>query len=95
MGNNFTATTEWYDAHPKEAAAFLALWEEGIKGWRDNQAEIIRHLPAALRGRGGRGRRRSRATTSPSHDWFVDSVFLDDEWINNETKLYDLMKETD
>ena len=41
MGNNFTATKKWYDAHPKEAAAFLDLWEEGIKGWRAKQAKII------------------------------------------------------
>ncbi len=32
MGNNFTATKKWYDAHPEAAAGFLALWEEGIKG---------------------------------------------------------------
>jgi ABC-type nitrate/sulfonate/bicarbonate transport system substrate-binding protein len=56
MGNNFTATKKWYDAHPKEAAAFLALWEEGIKGWRENQAPDHPDLPAALRRRGGRRR---------------------------------------
>ena len=34
MGNNFTATEEWYDANPELAAKFLELWEEGIdSGW--------------------------------------------------------------
>ena len=94
MGNNFTATKEWYDAHPKEAAAFLALWEEGIKGWRENQAEIIQTYPQHFAVEEDADVKAMQDYIA-DHDWFVESVFLDDEWIKNETQLYDLMKETE
>ena len=94
MGNNFTATKEWYDAHPKEAAAFLALWEEGIKGWRENQAEIIQTYPQHFAVEEDEDVKAMQDYIA-EHDWFVESVFLDDAWIKNETQLYDLMKETE
>jgi len=28
------------------------------------------------------------------HDWFVDSVYLDQTWIDKEMPLFDLMKST-
>jgi len=94
MGNNFTATKKWYDAHPKEAAAFLALWEEGIKGWRENQAKIIQTYPQHFAVEEDADVKAMQDYIA-DHDWFVDSVYLDDQWIENETQLYDLMKETD
>jgi ABC-type nitrate/sulfonate/bicarbonate transport system substrate-binding protein len=93
MGNNFTATKKWFDAHPEAAAGFLGLWEEGIKQWRAKQAQIIATYPqhfavedkadvTAMQG------------YLKQHDWFVPSVAFDDTWVKNETQLYDLMKET-
>lgn len=93
MGNNFTATAEWFDANPDAAAGFLALWEEGIRGWDENQAEIIRTYPQHFSVEEDADVDFMQEYLS-DHDWFVDTVFLDEEWIENETALYDLMKET-
>lgn len=93
MGNNFTSTKKWYDAHPDLAAAFLQLWEGGIKAWRENQAKIIQTYPQHFAVEEDEDVKAMQDYLA-KHDWFVDSVFLDDEWIGNETKLYDLMKET-
>jgi ABC-type nitrate/sulfonate/bicarbonate transport system substrate-binding protein len=93
MGNNFTATAEWFDGHQEQAAAFLALWERGIQEWREHQAKIIETYPQHF------------AVEDPEdikflqdyiakRDWFVESVYLDSDWIEGETALYDLMKET-
>jgi ABC-type nitrate/sulfonate/bicarbonate transport system substrate-binding protein len=94
MGNNFTATKKWYDAHPKEAAAFLALWEEGIKAWRSKQADIIKTYPQHFAVEEDEDVAAMQKYLA-DHDWFVPSVYLDDDWIKNETQLYDLMKETE
>lgn len=94
MGNNFTATEEWFDSHRKEAAAFLAMWEEGIKLWRKNQAEIIRTFPQHFAVEEDADIKAMQGYIK-EHDWFVDSVYLDDEWIKSETGLYSSMKETE
>jgi len=93
MGNNFTSTKKWYDANPDAAAAFLQLWEDGIKAWRENQAKIIETYPQHFAVEEEADVKEMQKYLS-EHDWFVDTVFLDDTWIKNETRLYDLMKET-
>ena len=74
--------------------AFLDLWEEGIKGWRAKQAEIIKTYPQHFAVEEDEDVNAMQEYLA-DHDWFVDSVYLDDEWIKNETALYDLMKETE
>jgi ABC-type nitrate/sulfonate/bicarbonate transport system substrate-binding protein len=92
-GNNFVARADWFDDHPNEVAFFLALWERGIKEWQEHKAEIIRTYPQHF------------AVEEPAdvdfavkymqeHDFFTDTVYLDEEWVKNETNVYDLMKET-
>ncbi|MGH8869231.1 MAG: ABC transporter substrate-binding protein [Actinomycetes bacterium] len=91
MGNLFTATEEWFDSHRDQAAQFLALWETGINLWRKNQAEIIRTFPQHF---AVEKEADVEAMTRyiEENDWFVDSVYLDDAWIERETGLYDSMK---
>lgn len=93
MGNNFTATEEWFDENEDVAAAFLALWEEGIRGWGEKQADIISTYPQHFAVEDEEDVTYMQQYLS-DHDWFVDTVYLDEEWIDNETALYDLMKET-
>jgi ABC-type nitrate/sulfonate/bicarbonate transport system substrate-binding protein len=92
-GNNFVADKEWYESHPNEVAFFLAVWERGIQEWQEHQAEIIETYPQHF------------AVEDPAdveftidwisqHDFVTDTVYLDEEWIENETAVYDLMKET-
>lgn len=94
MGNNFTARKDWFDAHEDQAAAFLALWEEGIKKWREQQAEIIKTYPQHFAVEEDADVEFMQKYLS-EHDWFVDTVYLSEEFITNETRLYDVMKETD
>ncbi len=93
MGNNFTATKKWYDAHPEAAAGFLALWVVGIKGWRAKQAQIIQTYPQHFAVEEDEDIKAMQDYLK-AHDWFVPSVAFDETWVKNETQLYDLMKET-
>ncbi|HZD67587.1 MAG TPA: ABC transporter substrate-binding protein [Actinomycetes bacterium] len=93
MGNNFTATAKWFDGHKEQAAAFLALWERGVKEWRANQDKIISTYPQHFSVEDDEDVAYIKDYMS-KHDWFVDSVYLTDDWIKSETALYGLMKET-
>lgn len=93
MGNNFIATEKWFRSHKREAALFLALWQEGIIQWRKNQAAIIGRYPQDFAVQ-------SKADITfmqqyiAKHDWFVDSVYITEPWIKRETALFGLMKDT-
>jgi ABC-type nitrate/sulfonate/bicarbonate transport system substrate-binding protein len=93
MGNMFTATEKWFDSHREDAANFLALWEEGIKLWRQHQAEIIEQFPQHFSVEKPEDIKAMQAYLK-ARDWFVDSVYLDDAWIKREQQIYDLMKST-
>jgi ABC-type nitrate/sulfonate/bicarbonate transport system substrate-binding protein len=92
MINIFMAPTDWYDSHPEEVAFFLELWERGIQEWQANQNEIIESYPQHF------------AVESPEeiqfmkdylreHDWFVETVYLDDEWVETESQIFPLLTE--
>jgi ABC-type nitrate/sulfonate/bicarbonate transport system substrate-binding protein len=92
MINVFTAEAEWYESHPYEVQFFLALWQEGLRLWEENKAEIIAEYPFHF------------AVESPEdiaymqqylidHDWFVDTVYMDQEWVDRELNMYALMKQ--
>lgn len=92
-GNNFTARKDWFDANPNAVQFFLALWERGIKEWRANQAEIIKTYPQYF------------SVENPAdiayaiewfktYDFFVPTVYLDEQWVKDELIVYDLMKKT-
>jgi len=94
MSNLFTATAEWYDANPEDAAAFLDLWQRGIDAWRENQEEIIRTYPQHFAVEDEADVEWiTDFMTTPGNDWFVDDVYLDDEWIEEEKEFYELMDE--
>ena len=92
MSNLFTATEEWYDAHEEEAAAFLELWQRGIELWQENQAEIIAQYPQHFSVESDEDIEFLQEFMSdPDNDWFVESVYLDEEWIDAETRVWELM----
>ena len=92
-GNNFVAREDWFDSHPNEVAFFLALWERGIKEWAEHKAEIIETYPQHFAVEDDADIEFA-VQYMEDHDFFTDTVYLDDEWIENETKVYDLMKQT-
>jgi ABC-type nitrate/sulfonate/bicarbonate transport system substrate-binding protein len=92
MQNVFTATEEYYDAHPREIAFFLDLWETGVKLWHENEEQIITDYPADFN------------VSEPAdiqwikdylgeHDWNVDSVYFDQAWADGEQGFINLLKD--
>jgi ABC-type nitrate/sulfonate/bicarbonate transport system substrate-binding protein len=92
MINIFMAPTDWYDDHPKEVAFFLSMWERGIEEWQANQDTIIESYPQHF------------AVETPEeiqfikdymadHDWFVETVYLDDDWVATESKIFPMLAE--
>lgn len=91
MSNVFAAPSEWVESNPDEVAFFLEVWDRGLQEWQDNKAEIIGRYPQHF------------SATTPEQetfildwvenrfDWFEDSVYLDQEWVDGESLFYDLM----
>jgi ABC-type nitrate/sulfonate/bicarbonate transport system substrate-binding protein len=94
LSNLFTATEEWYDGHEEEAAAFLELWQRGIDEWNKKQEKIIKTYPqhfvveeeADIKWL-------VEYMSDEDNDWFVDDVYMDEQFIKDETAFYELMKE--
>ncbi|MDE0667129.1 MAG: hypothetical protein OXH67_16180 [Acidimicrobiaceae bacterium] len=93
MSNLFTATEEWYDSHPREVAAFLELWQIGIAEWEENTADIVRAYPQHFAVEDEADVEFTVQFMQGANDWFVESVYLDQEWIDNEVAIYDFMTE--
>jgi ABC-type nitrate/sulfonate/bicarbonate transport system substrate-binding protein len=92
--NVFVAREAWVEKNPEEAAFLLALWERGLQEWVEHGPEIIAAYPEDF------------GVTSPeeeaylldwmenTYDWYVDSVYLKEEWVEEEKGVFDLMRET-
>lgn len=93
MSNLFTATEEYFDSHPDEVKAFLALWERGIGLWEENQATIIADYPQHFAVEEEEDVAFIQDFMKGDSDWFVDTVYLDEEWVEAETKIWDFMTE--
>ena len=93
MSNLFTATEEFYDANPETAAAFLELWQRGIDAWFDPtiQAEIISTYPQHFSVEAEEDVAFIQEFMAGPNDWFVDSVYFTDEWVESERAIWDFM----
>ena len=91
MSNLFTATEEWYDAHETEALAFLQLWQTGIDLWESNTAEIVGLYPQHFAVTDEADIAFTTEFMQGDNDWFVESVYLDQAWIDAEVQIYELM----
>lgn len=92
MSNLFTATEEWYDSNEDNAKAFLALWENGIKLWEENTEDIVRAYPQHFAVEDDADVDFMVEFMQGDNDWFVDTVYLDQDWVDAEIKIWDLMK---
>jgi len=95
MSNLFTATEGWYDGHESEAQAFLALWERGIDLWVDNVEDIVRAYPQHFAVEDEADVDFMVEFMQGSNDWFVDTVYLEQDWVDAEVKIWELMKSLD
>jgi len=95
-GNIFLARREWFDSHPEEVEFFLAMWEEALQAWRENQEDIIRRYPEEFgldpASENFEAERLAMTRYTIEHDWLPDSVYLDEAWIETESQVFDLMR---
>ena len=93
MGNVFVARRDWVDGHPGEVSAFLDLWQRGLREWQAHRDEMIERYPQHF------------AVDTPEdiafmkqyvgqHDWVVDDVRFDQQWAQDESSIFDLMRST-
>jgi ABC-type nitrate/sulfonate/bicarbonate transport system substrate-binding protein len=93
MGNVFVARRDWVEDHPAEVDAFLDLWQLGLAEWQAHRDEIIERYPQHF------------AVESPAdvafmkdyvaqHDWVVQDIRFDRQWADDESEVFDLMRET-
>jgi ABC-type nitrate/sulfonate/bicarbonate transport system substrate-binding protein len=93
MGNVFVARKDWVDDHPGEVSAFLDLWTRGLAEWQQHRDEMVERYPQHF------------AVDTPEdiafmkdyvtqHDWVVDDVRFDQKWADDESSIFDLMRET-
>jgi ABC-type nitrate/sulfonate/bicarbonate transport system substrate-binding protein len=91
--NTFVAREDWFRDHQKEAEFFLKVWERGIQEWNEHRDEIIAAYPQDFAAQ-NEDDQKWIGNYLEDHNWFMDSVYLDDEWIAGENKVFDLLKET-
>jgi ABC-type nitrate/sulfonate/bicarbonate transport system substrate-binding protein len=91
--NVFVARQDWFNEHQKEAEFFLSVWERGIQEWKEHKEEIIAAYPQDFAAQ-NKSDEKWISDFLDEHDWFVDSVYMDQEWIDQEKKVFGLLKET-
>jgi hypothetical protein len=92
MSNLFTTRKEWYDAHPEEAAFFLKVWQRAMDEWAANREEIIDTYPQHFAVSNAEDAAWIKGYFANSFDWFVDSPYLTQEWIDKEKGIFQLLK---
>jgi ABC-type nitrate/sulfonate/bicarbonate transport system substrate-binding protein len=92
MINIFMAPTDWYDSHPEEVEFFLSLWERGIAEWQANQDTIIESYPQHFAVESAEEIQFMKDYLS-AHDWFVETVYLDDAWVETESSIFPMLSE--
>lgn len=94
MSNLFVARKDWYDSHQDEAAFFLAVWQRALDEWATHRNEIIDTYPEHFAVETPQEAAWIKAYFGNTFDWFVDSPYLDQQWVDQETGIYELMKES-
>ncbi len=95
--NVFLARRDWFEQNQEAAQCFLAMWQEGVDAWQENREDLIRLYPEdwGLDPEAETFEEDLATMTQwlTDHDWFVDSVYLDQEWIDKEKPLFNYMRE--
>ncbi len=89
MSNLFTATESFFEAEPEAIKAFLALWEDGIAAWEANKADIIATYPQHFSVESDEDVAFIQEFMEGENDWFVDTVYLTEEWVEAEKKVWE------
>jgi ABC-type nitrate/sulfonate/bicarbonate transport system substrate-binding protein len=92
--NVFVAREAWVEANPDEAQFLIELWDRGIQEWQQHRDEIIAAYPEDFAVRTPEEMAFLQDWLDNRFDWFVPTTFLDDQWVEGETEVFELMKET-
>jgi hypothetical protein len=93
MSNLFVARKDWYDTHQDEAAFFLSVWQRALDEWAAHREEIIDAYPEHFAVASPEEAVWMKAYFGNTFDWFVDSPYLDQQWIDQEKGIYGLLKD--
>jgi ABC-type nitrate/sulfonate/bicarbonate transport system substrate-binding protein len=93
MSNNFIALNSWYEEHPEEVAFFLKVWQRGLDEWATNKDAILAAYPDDFGYANQEELDFLKNWYETQFDEFVDSVYLDEEWINGEAQVTELLRE--
>ena len=91
MSNNFVVTKSFYDEHPAEVAFFLEVWERGLQEWATNRDAILEAYPDDFGYTNDEELAFLKEWYATKFDEFVDSVYLDEAWIEGEAQITDLL----
>lgn len=92
--NVFLAPTDWVENNQEEAAFLLSVWERGLEEWRANRDEIIETYPQHFAVQGPEDIAFIQDWLENSYDWFEESVYIDEEWVEGESQIFELMQGT-
>lgn len=90
--NNFIVLESWYGDHAGEIAFFLEVWQRGLDEWASDREAIVDAYPDDF----GYANDEEVAFLldwyETQFDEFVDSVYLDEEWIQGEAQVTELLR---
>jgi len=92
QNNVFVARKAWVEKNPEEAAFLIEVWNRGVQEWAEHRDEIIDAYPEDFAAETPEQKAFIKDWVSNKYDWFVDTTYLDQAWVDSETELFDLMK---
>jgi ABC-type nitrate/sulfonate/bicarbonate transport system substrate-binding protein len=90
--NNFVTLKSWYDKHPGEVAFFLKVWQRALDEWHAHQSEIIDADQEDFGYQNDDQKKFVKDYYANTYDNFLDSVYLDQKWIEQEQGVTDILK---
>ena len=93
--NNFIALLSWYEDHPGEIAFFLEVWQRALDEWAANRDEIIETYPDHFAAEDESQIEFMKDYFTNTFDWFVDSPYLDEAWIEGEAQVTEILRDAE
>jgi hypothetical protein len=93
LSNAFVSRAAWFDANPDAAAFFLRVWDCAMVQWDQHRDEIIDTYPQHFAVEDQSEAQFMKDYFANTFDWFVESPYLTEEWIEGERPVFDLVKE--
>ena len=93
LSNAFVSRAAWFDANPEAAAFFLEVWDCAMVQWAEHRDEIIDTYPQHFAVDDESQAQFMKDYFANTFDWFVESPYLTEEWIEGEQPVFDLVQE--